>query len=136
MNLIETKDKQFDIPDEIIREVLQKAKDNKRVLVILNTVGFAQSVYDKLKNSADEQLKERIFLIHSRYTLKDRENKEFDYINNKFKNPKTEDVGKILVATQVVEASLDIDADILYTEMCPLDCLVQRMGRVLRRYFL
>ncbi|ABP65963.1 CRISPR-associated helicase Cas3 [Caldicellulosiruptor saccharolyticus DSM 8903] len=135
LNLIETKDKQFDIPDEIIREVLQKAKDNKRVLVILNTVGFAQSVYDKLKNSADEQLKERIFLIHSRYTLKDRENKEFDYINNKFKNPKTEDVGKILVATQVVEASLDIDADILYTEMCPLDCLVQRMGRVLRRYF-
>lgn len=134
LNLIKIENEQFDIPDEIIREILQKANNNKRVLIILNTVGFAQSVYDKLKNSADGQLKERIFLIHSRFTLKDRESKEFDYINNEFKNPKTENIGKILVATQVVEASLDIDADFLYTEICPLDCLVQRMGRILRRY--
>ncbi len=134
LNLIKTKNEQFEIPDEMVREILQKAKNNKRILVILNTVGFAQSVYDKLKNNANEQLKKRIFLIHSRYTLKDRENKEFDYINSEFKNPKTENVGKILVATQVVEASLDIDADVLYTEICPLDCLVQRMGRILRRY--
>ncbi|MEN3039543.1 MAG: CRISPR-associated helicase/endonuclease Cas3, partial [Candidatus Kryptonium sp.] len=56
-------------------------------------------------------------------------------IENEFKNPKSNDVeeGKILVATQVVEASLDIDADVLFTEICPLDALVQRMGRVLRR---
>jgi len=39
---------------------------------------------------------------------------------------------KILVATQVVEASLDLDADYLYTELAPWDSLVQRMGRVLR----
>jgi CRISPR-associated endonuclease/helicase Cas3 len=59
------------------------------------------------------------------------------FINGWFSNPKpqNENKGKILVATQVVEASLDLDADILFTEICPLDSLVQRMGRVARRYF-
>jgi CRISPR-associated endonuclease/helicase Cas3 len=41
---------------------------------------------------------------------------------------------KILVATQVVEASLDLDADYLYTELAPWDSLIQRMGRVFREY--
>lgn len=137
LNFIKTDNKQIDIPDEIIEEILRKAKNNKRVLVILNTVSFAQYVYEKLKDRADESLKHKIYLLHSRYTLKDREEKEANYINHEFKNPKpkNEDIGKILVATQVVEASLDIDADVLYTEICPLDCLVQRMGRILRRYF-
>lgn len=80
-------------------------------------------------------MKNKIFLIHSRFTLEDRRKKEVELIEKEFKNskPQDENEGKILVATQVVEASLDIDADVLYTEICPLDALVQRMGRVLRR---
>lgn len=52
-----------------------------------------------------------------------------------FSNPKdqNENVPKILVATQVIEASLDIDADYLFTEIAPMDSLIQRMGRVMRR---
>ncbi|MCM8832858.1 MAG: hypothetical protein NC816_02920, partial [Candidatus Omnitrophica bacterium] len=52
-----------------------------------------------------------------------------------FKNPKpdNEEEPKILVSTQVVEASLDIDADVLFTEIAPMDSLIQRMGRVMRR---
>ena len=56
-------------------------------------------------------------------------------IKGLFQNPKTEEEksSKILVATQVVEASLDIDADYLFTEIAPVDSLIQRMGRVMRR---
>lgn len=126
----------FKLPEEKMNEILEKAEKGKRVLVILNTVTFAQKVYDELTKKASENLKNHIFLLHSRFTLKDREEKENKYIKE-FSNPKPADesIGKILVATQVVEASLDIDADVLFTEICPLDALVQRMGRVLRRYF-
>jgi CRISPR-associated endonuclease/helicase Cas3 len=56
-------------------------------------------------------------------------------IKGLFQNPKPENENspKILVATQVVEVSLDIDADYLFTEIAPIDSLVQRMGRVMRR---
>jgi CRISPR-associated endonuclease/helicase Cas3 len=56
-------------------------------------------------------------------------------IKGLFQNPKPKDENspKILVATQVVEASLDIDADYLFTEIAPIDSLIQRMGRVMRR---
>ncbi len=122
----------FDIPDEKINEIKNIASGGKRVLVILNTIRQAQKVYEKLKS-----IFEKVFLIHSRFTLEDRRKKEIELIEKEFKNPKpqNEKEGKILVATQVVEASLDIDADVLFTEMCPLDALVQRMGRILRRYF-
>ncbi|ADQ03682.1 CRISPR-associated helicase Cas3 [Caldicellulosiruptor owensensis OL] len=126
----------FRLPEEKINEILKKAESGKRALVILNTVAFAQKVYEELTKKASENLKNNIFLLHSRFTLKDREKKENKYIKE-FSNPKPVDekIGKILVATQVVEASLDIDADVLFTEICPLDALVQRMGRILRRYF-
>ncbi|WAM33737.1 CRISPR-associated helicase/endonuclease Cas3 [Caldicellulosiruptor morganii] len=126
----------FRLPEEKIDEILEQAKRGKRVLVILNTVAFAQEVYKKLKEKASGEIRNNIFLLHSRFTLNDKEIKEREYIKS-FYNPKSvhENVGKILVSTQVVEASLDIDADVLFTEICPLDALVQRMGRVLRRYF-
>ena len=127
----------FELPEDKIEKIIREAESGKRVLVILNTVHFAQEVYRKLVGKAcSSSLKNNIFLLHSRFTLEDRRNKETEYIE-KFKNPKppTENIGEILVATQVVEASLDIDADVLFTEICPLDALIQRMGRVLRRYF-
>ncbi len=131
-NTQENKKTKFNIPDEEISEIIKTANNGKRVLVILNTVPQAQEVYKKLKDNFD-----KVFLIHSRFTLEDRREKEVELIEKEFKNPKpqNEKEGKILVATQVVEASLDIDADVLFTEICPLDSLVQRMGRVLRRYF-
>jgi CRISPR-associated endonuclease/helicase Cas3 len=67
-------------------------------------------------------------------TLNERKRREKE-LEKEFSNPKPEDEKepKILVATQVVEASLDIDADYLFTEIAPVDSLVQRMGRVMRR---
>jgi CRISPR-associated endonuclease/helicase Cas3 len=122
-----------------IDEMLEKAtKENKRVLVILNTVESAQAVYKKIKDANKDNI--YLKLLHSRFTLNDRKNLENEIVGAKdkkgtFSNPKpdNEQEGKIIIATQVIEASLDIDADILYTELAPIDSLVQRMGRVLRR---
>lgn len=121
------------------RDILRDAKSGKRVLIILNTIKKAQEVYQEIKKVLEEeQIKDQIFLslLHSRFTISDRREIESEVVEGEFKNPKVEDekAGKILVATQVVEASLDIDADVLYTELAPMDALVQRMGRVLRRY--
>jgi len=121
-----------------IYEILNEAKKGKRVLVILNTVEKAQEIYKKIAESDKGNI--YLKLLHSRFTLNDRKSLEDEIVGTKdkkgtFSNPKpdSEKEGKILVATQVVEASLDIDADILYTELAPIDSLVQRMGRVLRR---
>jgi CRISPR-associated endonuclease/helicase Cas3 len=114
-----------------IEEVINKANEGKRVLVVLNTVEKAEKVYEKINNMKFKGFLER---LHSRFTLNERKEKE-KKLEAEFKNPKPENENspKILVATQVVEASLDIDADYLFTEIAPIDSLIQRMGRVMRR---
>lgn len=133
----------FTVPDKELKEVLDQACKGKRVLVIANTVRQAQAIFEKLKELIDGDaqraaLENKIWLLHSRFTQNDRSKLETKICGDegKFRNPKpdSEGEGKILVATQVVEASLDMDADVLFTEVAPLDALVQRMGRVLRRY--
>jgi len=133
----------FTVPEKNLLEVLNQAGKGKRVLVIANTVKQAQDIFERLKTLVENDaqhatLKDKIWLLHSRFTQADRDKLETKICgqNGEFQNPKrdSETEGKILVATQVVEASLDIDADVLFTEIAPLDALVQRMGRVLRRY--
>jgi CRISPR-associated endonuclease/helicase Cas3 len=130
----------FSLPDDKIEAIIEWANKKKRVLVIANTVKQAKDIFKQIKKKVDEnnnysEIRNEIYLLHSQFTFNDREEKEKN-LEKKFSNPKPEDEsqGKILVATQVVEASLDIDADVLFTEIAPLDSLVQRMGRVLRRY--
>ncbi|MCX7611577.1 MAG: CRISPR-associated helicase Cas3' [Ignavibacterium sp.] len=123
----------FNLPDDILERIINLGKSN-RVLVILNTIAQAQKVYLQLKEKIKPN-ETTLILLHSRFTFNDRKNIQ-EKLNNEFSNPKPEDEkkGKILIATQVVEAAIDIDADFLFTEIAPLDALVQRMGRVLRRY--
>jgi len=130
----------FTVPEDKLQEILKAAKEGKRVLVMANTVKQAQDIFDRLQELVDKggdcaSLKSKLWLLHSRFTPADRSELEAKLVEE-FKNPKpnNENEGKILVATQVVEASLDIDADVLFTEIAPLDALVQRMGRVWRRY--
>jgi CRISPR-associated helicase Cas3/CRISPR-associated HD domain protein len=105
-----------------IESIVKKAKENKHVLVILNTVSEAQNIYKKLRESY-----ENVKLLHSRFIWKDRIEKERE-IQKDYKHSE----GVIWVTTQLVEASLDIDFDVLFTEVAPADSLIQRMGRVHR----
>jgi len=94
-------------------------------LVICNTVKKSQEIYSKLK----DQNVENINLFHSRFIKADRKEKE-DAIC-KFGRRKNKEHG-IWIATQVVEASLDIDFDILITELSDINGLFQRLGRCYR----
>lgn len=111
-------------------EILEKAKNNK-VLIICNTVRRSQDVYIKLKEKNKQNTE--INLLHSRFIFKDRKIKE--KIIQNFASTKEKRVCRhsgIWISTQIVEASLDIDFDILYTDMCSADSLLQRMGRCYR----
>ena len=104
-------------------EILKKSIKSK-VLIIVNTVNKAIDLYMKLK----EKYVDNINLLHSRFIYKDRSKKEQDIkIFSKAKN----EYG-IWITTQIVEASLDIDFDYLYTEMSTSDSLFQRLGRCYR----
>lgn len=107
-------------------KILSSAKE-KKVLVLCNTVNRAQEVYDKLKDSGID--KNNIHLLHNRYLKEHREEKENTVKKIGDKNNKC---AGIVVSTQIVEASLDIDFDELHTDMCSADSLLQRLGRCYR----
>lgn len=99
-----------------LNKIRQELSNGKRVLVICNTVQNAQKVFKELDDIEESAL------LHSRFILKDREKIE----------SKLEDL-TLLVGTQALEVSLDIDYDVLYSEPAPLDALIQRFGRINRK---
>lgn len=109
--------------NEDIEEIHNKSKD-KKVLVIVNTINKAIELYEQLKNEGANNVN----LLHSRFELEDRNNKEKQI--KQFSNQ--EHNSGIWITTQIVEASVDIDFDLLYTEMSTLDSLFQRLGRCYR----
>ncbi len=113
--------------EESVEEIIENAKKGKKVLVVVNTVDSAISLYKTIKENiyADEI---NILCYHSRFTILHRQEKE----KTIFEMEASDEPG-ILIATQVVEVSLDIDFDILYTENAPIDAIIQRAGRVNRK---
>ena len=106
-----------------IEEIKEKAK-TKKVLIIVNTINKAIELYEKLK----EIDVSNVNLLHSRFIQEDRSEKEKNI--KEFSKDRNE--SGIWITTQIVEASLDIDFDMLYTEMSTLDSLFQRLGRCYR----
>ncbi len=118
--------------DEAIEESLLRAEGGQQVLWIENTVAEAQAVYKELAARASGMDVE-IGLLHSRFTPADRERKESLWTSlYGAKSEARGEKGRILVGTQVLEQSLDIDADFLVTRLCPTDMLFQRIGRLWR----
>lgn len=109
--------------EEDLEEIKENSK-NKKVLIIVNTINKAIEIYKKLKDK-DVQ---NVNLLHSRFIQSDRSEKE----RNIKEFSKNRDEAGIWITTQIVEASLDIDFDMLYTEMSTLDSLFQRLGRCYR----
>lgn len=108
------------IDKSVYNEILEQGK-HKKVLVICNTVLEAQRHYKELKS-------ENVWLLHSRYLRRDRALLE----KNIMEFSESDKTG-VWITTQIVEASLDIDFDVLYTEMSTADSLLQRMGRCNRK---
>ena len=123
-NIFEVRDSNmYNLIEEIEEQILQ----NKKVLVVVNTVDKAIELYGLLKPTA-EMTKVESICYHSRFINKHRTRKERDIFSLEKKNG-----GGVLIATQVVEVSLDIDFDILFTENAPIDAIIQRSGRVNRK---
>lgn len=115
--------------DSLIDRMLIAARSGAQVCLICNLVDVAQKVYQQLQQKCGSD--SEVILFHSRFTLLDRQKKEEKVLRYFGKNG-DRSRGRILVATQVVEQSLDVDFDWVITQHCPADLLFQRLGRLHR----
>lgn len=118
---------------ELAAHALDQARRGQCVLCVCNTVQRAQDLYAAIHAISDESGME-VGLLHSRFTPSDRTRHEEIWIGRLGKDgdrPRA----CILVATQVAEQSVDIDADYLITDIAPTDMLLQRMGRQWRHRY-
>lgn len=111
--------------EQCVNEIVEDYKAAKNVLVICNTIAKAREIFDLLNKTIP--IKSRM-LYHSQFILQDKNNKE-----SLLENLDSMKKGFVAVSTQIVEVSLDIDFDVLYTENAPIDAIIQRLGRVNRK---
>ncbi len=112
---------------EINSDYIYSKYKNNKVLVIVNTVKKLNELYDQLQEKYG--LEAELDVFHSGFTREDRKIKEENIVE--FGQKSNTDSG-IWICTQVAEASLDIDFDLLITELSDLNGLFQRMGRCYR----
>lgn len=113
------------VSSEVIDEIKKNYSQNLNQFIILNTVKRAQQFYSAIKREIDTK---SVYLIHSQFTYADRMKRESELINVLKKERPL-----IVVSTQVIEISLDISCDVMYTERAPIDSLGQRGGRLNRK---
>ncbi len=116
-----------------LEEALLRAQSGQQVLWIENTVQEAQARYFDFAARCQE-LGIACGLLHSRFTMAHRQRNEDEwvaYFGKKGWNNRAMQ-GRILIGTQVLEQSLDIDADFLVSRFAPTDMLLQRFGRLWR----
>ena len=101
------------------------------MLWVRNTVRESQETFRILRNGNREG-GPPVALLHSRFPQFRREQLESEWLRRLGKDGTTRPAGCVLVATQVVEQSVDIDADFLVTDLAPTDMLLQRLGRLWR----
>lgn len=116
---------------------LQAARAGAKILIIRNTVGFAVRTQQALEEKARGDGQHLLFslnsvptLHHGRFAVDDR--KRLDGRVEALLGKGSAAGGRIVVGTQALEQSLDIDADLLITDLCPMDVLLQRIGRLHR----
>ena len=114
---------------DCIEDTVKKLTDGGGIVgIIVNTVKMAQELALRFVEMFDE---DTVILLHSNFIATDRLEKESNLINiagKKAERPQK----KIIIGTQVIEQSLDIDFDVLISELAPMDLLLQRIGRLHR----
>ena len=119
----------YQLDEENLVDTVKSLSKNGAVIgIIVNTVGRAQKITRDLLAAFQE---EEVHLLHSRFIDTDRIKKEEELLKKIGKNaerPKR----FIVVGTQVIEQSLDIDFDLMISDLCPVDLLIQRIGRLHR----
>lgn len=117
-------------PDAVLRRVSKAAAAGQCVCWIRNTVADALEARDALADIVPAQ---SLHLFHARYAMGDRLDIE-DRVLKLFGKESRAEVraGQILIATQVVEQSLDLDFDVMISDLAPIDLLIQRAGRLHR----
>lgn len=129
---------------ENVQWLLGEVRGNGRAVWICNTVGEAQAVFRELeRESAGRTDVPELLLFHARFLQGDRRDREAEVLA-RFGPPPLDVDGQplrswnaparatILVATQVVEQSLDLDFDLMVSQLAPVDLLLQRLGRLWR----
>jgi CRISPR-associated endonuclease/helicase Cas3 len=119
----------FIASENAVEKAITLAHNGGAVLWICNTVGAAQKQYQRFIELDPKD--SPVGLLHSRFPFWRREDLENEWMERLGKNGKTR-CGSILVSTQVVEQSVDLDADLLITELAPTDMILQRLGRLWR----
>ncbi len=119
----------FLLKEGAVNDASALAREGGAVLWICNTVGAAQDQYQRFREIVQEGV--LVGLVHSRFPFWRREELETEWMERFGKEGVTR-CGSILVSTQVVEQSVDLDADLMFTELAPTDMLLQRLGRLWR----
>lgn len=135
---VEVRDRKINAKDilDIYEENERKGISNK-ILVVCNKIATAQKLMEEVKaEAAGKNISVTVNIFHSRFIKKDRAKLEGEII--KFgktydKNGNLDKQSGIWIATSIVEASLDIDFDYLFTELLDLNSLFQRFGRCNRK---
>lgn len=117
-------------PSEVKERVLEALAAGRRVLWVVNQVKRAQAIARAMATRFDAnswwvQSDVRLYCYHSRFRLKDRRDRHHDVVRA-FRRTSP---AALAITTQVCEMSLDMDADLLVTELAPVTALIQRMGR-------
>ncbi|WP_366522154.1 CRISPR-associated helicase Cas3' [Candidatus Accumulibacter sp. ACC003] len=125
----------IDSPEQIADLALAAAVQGAKVLIVRNTVPAAIATLAALEARVPErawlfQVKGVVTLHHSRFSRQDRP--LLDAAIEERLGKKRSSGALIVVGTQTLEQSLDIDADFLITDLCPMDVLLQRVGRLHR----
>ncbi len=119
------------LDESTVMEIVDRVHRGEAVLAVATTVGRAQELQTVLQKRLGKTV--TVDLLHSRFTTEDRTAKEQTLrklVSTKLGGKREQQV--VLVATQVVEVSLDVDFDVLFSDPAPLEALLQRFGRVNR----
>ncbi len=113
--------------ENTVSSIWDDFQQKKTVFVIVNQIEWAKKIFTKLMEKAKKKSqKKNVLLYHSQFVHRDRVKKEKEIYKKLQKGP------VILITTQVIEISLDISCDTMYTNIAPPDAIGQRGGRINR----